>query len=513
MAHRLRTRVRDPRFLLLYPPLQFAPGEVAKPDGSLSLAYIAGALRDAGYAVTVLDCTVGPDGSPLERSFFNITPMANGLNRVGMPVEAILDVVARHDVIGLSSIFTPQTTPCLDLIRQIRAAYPDKLIVAGGINARSLRQRFYAAGVDLIALSEGEETIVRLARALEGKEPMTEIPGLAFLDEAGEERHSQPAGVLRDLDQLPIPAWELLPLRQYWKISRPHGGNFKPGETIRYASLQTSRGCPFHCEYCHISNELEGSLHGHIGTFRVKSVERVYREFAVLKRLGVEHIYLEDDSLFAKKRRAMEIFGLVKGFGFNLLDVNGINIIHLHSGGQGTLRVDTDLIAVLADAGFTFLTMPFESASQRIIDKYASSKWKVAKVNTKTLIAACADAGISLSGNYMVGYPDETPDEIFTTIEMAKRHIEEGLDYALFFAVVPFPGSALYDMAVRNGHIDAEINPDTMRWTKSIMRNMPMDAGALEHVRQLAWLLVNRRQYVNYKRGMTMTDQAMAGAV
>jgi anaerobic magnesium-protoporphyrin IX monomethyl ester cyclase len=509
-----RIRVRAPRFLLLYPPLQFAPGEVAKPDGSLSLTYLAGALRNAGYEVRILDCAVGPEDSPLQDSFLNVTPLPSGLRRVGMPVEAILAVAASYDAIGLSSIFTPQTTACLDLIRQIRAAYPEKLIMAGGVNARSLRRRFYASGVDLIATSEAEETIVRVGRGLEGKEQLSAIPGIAFLDESGEERVTKSAPVLQDLDQLPFPAWDLLPLRQYWKISRPHGGNFTPGKTIRYASLQTSRGCPFHCEYCHISLEQADSPHGHIGRFRTKSVERVCREFETLKKLGVEHIYLEDDSLFAKKRRAAEIFGLVKGMGFNLLDVNGINICHLHAGEKSGLRVDTEFIGTLAAAGFTFLTLPFESAVQRIIDKYASSKWKVSKVDAKKLIEACADAGIQASGNYMMGYPDESPAEIFSTIEMARRHVDCGLDYALFFAVVPFPGSALFNNAIRDGHLDSDFNTDEMRWTKSIMRNMLMDPTTLEHVRQLAWLLVNRPDYVKYKRGMTMPDErAIAEAV
>jgi hypothetical protein len=213
-AYRLdRVRVREPRFLLLYPPLQFAPGEVAKPDGSLSLTYLAGALRAAGYDVRILDCAVGPEDSPLQDSFFNVTPLPSGLRRVGMPVEAILAMAASYDAIGLSSIFTPQTTACLDLIRQIRAAYPDKLIMAGGVNARSLRRRFYASGVDLIAMSEAEETVVRVAGALEGKEQLSAIPGIAFLDEAGAERITKSAPVLQDLDQLPFPAWDLLPLR------------------------------------------------------------------------------------------------------------------------------------------------------------------------------------------------------------------------------------------------------------------------------------------------------------
>jgi len=499
-------RCTSPRFLLLYPPLQFAENEVAKPDGSLSLAYLAGALREAGYEVSVLDCTVGVDGSPLAESFFNIAEQPNGLRRVGMPAEAILRIVESYDVVGLSSIFTPQTTPCLDLIAQIKRKYPNKLILAGGVNARSMRKRFFAAGVDLIATSEAETTIVRIAEMLQGRIPLSAVPGVVFLGQDGGERSTPVGRVPQNLDELPMPAWDMLPMQQYWTISRPHGGNFPEGQTIRYASLQTSRGCPFRCEYCHISREQADSEHGHIGAFRVKSVDRTFREFEALKAIGVEYVFIEDDSLFAKKRRALDIFRMVRGLGLKLLDVNGINLCHLHHGKQGTKeqQVDRELIQVLADAGFTALALPFESASQRILDRYASAKWRVADTNTAQLIRAFNDCGIRVSGNYMLGYPDESIDEIFETITMAKRNVEEGLDYALFFAVVPFPGSALFELAVRDGHIDRDFDPDELRWTKSIMRRMKVDTSTLEHLRQLAWMLVNRSDYVRYKRGMTL---------
>jgi radical SAM superfamily enzyme YgiQ (UPF0313 family) len=501
-----KTRCASPRFLLLYPPLQFADNEVAKPDGSLSLTYLAAALRDAGYEVTLLDCTVGFNGSPLEESFHNVTEQPNGLKRVGMPVEAILRIVERHDVVGLSSIFTPQTTPCLDLVTQIRSHYPDKLILAGGVNARSMRKRFFAAGVDLIAMSEAEKTVVRIGQMLQGHAPLSAVPGVAFLDQEGIERINPTGPVIQNLDELPMPAWDLLPMQQYWAISRPHGGNFPAGQTIRYASLQTSRGCPFSCAYCHISQEQDDSDHGYIGAFRMKSVDRAYREFVALKNLGVEYVFIEDDSLFAKKRRAIEIFRMVRELGLKLLDVNGVNLCHLHRGKQGTseLQVDHELLDVLAEAGMKSIALPFESASQRILDRYASTKWRVANTNTEKLIGAFNERDIRVSGNYMIGYPDESVEEIFETISMAKRNVEEGLDYALFFAVVPFPGSELFQMAVRNGHIDRDFDPDALRWTKSIMRGLNIDTATLEHLRQLAWLLVNRSDYVRYKRGMTL---------
>lgn len=495
-------RVRNPRFLLFYSALQFAPGEVAKPDGSLSLAYVAGALRRAGYEVRVLDCSVGTDGDDLAETFFRSETLPTGLLRVGMPDERIAAIAGQYDVFGISSIFTPQTTMVLALIRGLKRWFPDRLIVVGGVNARNLRRRFFDAGADVIAMSEAESTIVEIADAVRGTRAMTDVPGIAYRCDDGREVITPPAPVPMDLDVLPMPAWDLLPMQQYWDISRPHGGDFPKSQRVRYASLQTSRGCPFRCQYCHISLEEDDSAFGAIGRFRVKSIDRVLQELDALKSLGAEYIFLEDDSLFAKKPRAHQMFRLVREMGLNLLDVNGINVCHLQKNHGGRLGPDVEFLEVLAEAGLHFWTLPFESANQRLIDTYATSKWTIEKSNIADLLAAMSAVGIRASGNYMIGYPDETVAEIYNTVMMAKRHVEQGLDYALFFTVVPFPGSLMYERALANGQLDADFDPDTMRWTRSVFKRLCMSADALEHVRQVAWLMVNRREYVSYKREM-----------
>ena len=500
MSLRLDTiRHSHPRFLLLYSPLQFGEGEIAKPDGSLSLAYIAGAIRDAGYEVKILDCSVGDDHDDLQDTFFRSTALPSGLYRVGLSAERIAEKMADYDVIGISSIFCPQTAMVLEVVRLAKHVDPGKLVVAGGVNARSLRALFFRNGVDVIALSEAEGTILQIADAVRGKRTLTQIPGIAFVDELGQEVVNPSAAPLMDLDGLPMPAWDMLPLKKYWDISRPHGGQFPEGERIQYASLQTSRGCPYSCLYCHISKEDENSISGNIGKYRLKSIDRVVRELECLKDLGVEYVFFEDDSLFAKKKRAYKLFELVKAMDMKLLDVNGINIAHMQKNYGGKLGADDEFIGVLADAGFSFLTLPFESSSQRLLDKYSTSKWQVRLTNTAQLLKSLEAHNIRAAGNYMMGYPDETEIEIQETILMAKRHIDEGLNHALFFTVVPFPGSRLYDMAIANGQLDAEFDPDTMRWTKSILRNLAMPTDSLERIRQLAWLTVNRTEYVNYK--------------
>jgi radical SAM superfamily enzyme YgiQ (UPF0313 family) len=486
----------------MYPALQFAPDEMAKPDGSLSLPYVAGALRRAGYDVKILDVSVGDEEDRLEDTFYKTTFLPSGLIRCGLSKERLAKKIADYDVIGVSSIFTTQTTMVLELTRLAKELDPHKLVIAGGVNARNLRSRFFDNGVDVIVLSEAENTIVEIAEAVRGKRELSDISGIAYRNKQGKEIVNPTGPVPSDLDELPFPAWDLLPLNKYWDISRPHGGDFPPGKRIQYASLQTSRGCPFRCLYCHISKETEGSAFGDLGSLRLKSIDRVLQELQTMKDLGVEYVFFEDDSLFAKKKRAYEMFRAVSSMGLHLSDVNGINICHLQKNFGGELAIDKEFLEVIAEAGFHALQLPFESASPRLLSKYSTSKWSIEKTNTKELIDACGEVGISTAGNYMLGYPDETLSEMHGTILLAKHHVEQGLKYANLFAVVPFPGTALYDMVIKNGQLDVNFNTDQMKWTKSLLKNIAVPAETLEQIRQLAWLTVNRSEYVDYKIAM-----------
>ena len=496
-------RSSNPRFMFMYSALQFGPEEMAKPDGSLSLPYLAGAVRRAGYDVKILDVSVGDKDDPLEDSFFKPTLLPSGLIRCGMDPELIERKIADFDVIGVSSIFTTQTSMVLDLIRLAKRSNPGKLVMAGGVNARNLRKRFFDAGADIIVLSEAEGIVVQIAEALRGRMNMSDVPGIAFRDAAGNEVVNKSPAPLENLDDLPMPAWDLLPLKKYWDLSRPHGGQFPEGKRIKYASLQTSRGCPFQCLYCHISKEVEGEVAGSVGNFRLKSIDRVLRELQTLKDLGAEYIFFEDDSLFAKKKRAYEMFDRVAEMGLHLSDVNGINIVHLlKNQGGGRLDIDFEFLEILSTAGFHMLHLPFESANQRLIDKYSSGKWKLSNTDTKRLIKECDRAGIKTAGNYMIGYPDETLAEIHNTILFAKMHVDNGLNHAALFAVVPFPGTKIYDMVIQSGQLDPDFDTDQMKWTKSILKGLAVPADTLEHMRQLAWLTVNSTDFVQYKINM-----------
>ena len=218
----------QPSFILMYTPQIFDPKfGVVKPEGSLGLIYLASALRDKNFQVSLLDATVGNDNFTLEETFYREEKQLNGMIRVGMQTEDILTEIEPFDVVGISSIFTAQPRVVEELVTSINKRYPEKLIILGGVNARSQLERFFNAGADLICLSEAELTIVEIGKVLRsGSRDFSSINGLAGKDGFINKQLS----VLQNLDELPIPAWEMQPLKKYWEIARPHGSGFSDKE-------------------------------------------------------------------------------------------------------------------------------------------------------------------------------------------------------------------------------------------------------------------------------------------
>ena len=387
----------------------------------------------------------------------------------------------------------------------IRNTYPHKLIIMGGVNARSQAKRFLDLGVNLICNSEAEQTIIDIGNAIAAnKSDFTAVPGVMFLKE-GRVVSTRPAQALIDLDELPVPAWDLLPLDLYWRIARPHGGGFTEGAHVKYASMMTSRGCPFSCQYCHISVEKEpGSITGNIGKFRTKSIGRVLEEIEVLKSLGVEYVFIEDDSLLAKVKRAIEIFRRISEKGLQLADVNGINLVHMHEKRGGKLVVNEELIEVMAAAGFKKLIFPVESGSQSVIDKYASGKLNLAAHDIEGLIKCAKSYDIEIGGNYLFGWPNENERNMQETYQLALKHMEAGMDYVNFHLIAPFPGSKLYDYAIEQKLLLPDLDPSDINWDKPSM-HLPVSEEQLKDMITNKWESANKKERVDRLRGMTPT--------
>ena len=454
----------EPKILFIYPPNQLLPIETPRPDGSLGLLYLAGVLEENSFEVDILDATVGTPKDNLQDTFYKSVMQDNGLIRIGMSLERIKEVVAngKYNIVGISSNFTCQTKMALEVANAVKQVNPEILIIAGGINARNLPEKFLKNSVDIVCLTEGEKLILSLVRNQE-------------LD----------LSIFNNLDELPFPAWHKLPFAHYDKIASERA--VLPGANLRYAPIMTSRGCPFSCDYCHISTEKHG-----IGKLRLKSIDRVIEEIEILRNLGVQKLYFEDDSLLASKKRVQQIFERVQKMNLEITDVNGVNLRDFFIGS----KIDRDYLLLLKESGFNQIVFPVESASQRIIDKYMSQKLNLEKHDVVKLVQVATDIGIICPINIMIGFPYETEQEIIQSIQLGQKLVDAGAVYCTFFIPIPFPGSRLFEHAMQNGHLEKNFNPDIFNWKNSVMQNTLVPPERIEELRDWGWRKVNTDEHV-----------------
>ena len=497
--------MKEIKILLLYPPEQSWPGTMVKPNGSLAYPYLGGALRDINIETYVYDACVGNNDDNLDDFFNKSIELPSGMIKTGVTDERILEVASKYDAVGITSIFSQQETQVLHCAKIIKKKFPNKLLFSGGVNAKSRSSIFFDAGFDVIFTSESENFIQQIAKIVQkGSKDFSSVGKIYFKSENGKIVDNSNFGeIVWELDKLPIPAWNLLPNERYWKIGRPHGGKISPEKELRYASLMTSRGCPFECSYCHIAEEIDGSKSGAIGRFRIKSDERVKNELNILKNeIGVKQVFIEDDSIFGMKRRAVRLLKSITGLGLELMDVNGINMIHLvkKSNKSGWLIPDEEVIELLAEVGFKDIVLPFESANLRIIKKWCSNKLALDRFDPGKLIRTIKKYKINVGTNYMIGFPDETREEIENTINFAKKMKENGLDHSNFYLVMPVPGTPIFEYCIKNGHLPLDYNPDRFQWTKANLTKTEVPARELEKLRDDAWNACNHEEFKNMRK-------------
>ncbi|MFA5856731.1 MAG: radical SAM protein [Candidatus Pacearchaeota archaeon] len=488
--------MKNSRVLLIYPPNQLMDIETPRPDGSLGPLYLASSLERNGISTEVLDASVGGKGYSLEDTFYRNIKQENGLTRIGMNFSEIADYVSRnnYNVVGISSNFTPQTNMAINTARAIKESSPNTKIYAGGVNARALNERFLRTGYfDGICLTEGELIFPRLI--LEGRE---NTPGIAYIKDNNIITNPVDLSCFpASLDELAMPSWEKLPMDKYSKIASPHGVDVTESHSKKYAPMMTSRGCVFKCLYCHISSEGKESDFGNLGKLRTHSIERVINEMDTLKSLGIERIFFEDDTLLAIKPRVKEIFSIAKDKGFSISNVNGVNLINFFKEySSNKWEIDIDYLNILKQAGFEQVVFPIESGSQRILDKYASGKVKLDRMDLSLLMRTMSDMNIKAPVNLMIGFPDETEEEVKKSIEMGKRMIDSGAPYVTFFIPIPFPGSRLYDMALLNGNLENNFDPDTFNWKRPVMINTNIPRERIEELRDYANEEVNKKEHL-----------------
>ncbi len=265
--------------------------------------------------------------------------------------------------------------------------------------------------VDIAVCGEAEYALSEVLDRLEKKKPIDDIPGVLTKNNSG-----QPFCRLfiDDINNLPIVNRKLLPYRKYWSIL---------SKSNPVTVMMTSRGCPFNCAYC-----------PQAGTkVRKRSAKNVADEIQQCLDLGINDILFFDELFTLEHDRVKELCDefISRGLKFRW---------HIRT---RIKDVNKEIIYLMKKAGCRLIQFGIESGTERI-QKIMHKNLDLNKV--REVIKMVRDAGILTYGNFMIGSPTETFEEMNKTIEFA---IELKLDFAVFAVMHLIPKTEYHSMVLK----------------------------------------------------------------
>ena len=373
------TPMRYPKVALINPGKAMRLAQIAP----LSLGSLAAYLEKHGINVRIFDEPVGED---IESGLLAFAP----------------------DLVGIT-VLTPQASRAYEIARFCRER--GWKTVLGGPHA-SVMPEEALEHADHVVVGEGEQALLDLAMH-------------------GREERIVPQGFVRSLDDLPRPAFHLMQTEFYAHTRQRHPFGlsfyFAP-RSARLGYLNTSRGCPEQCTFCHNTwNRLPMRYH---------SPERVIDDIQYLIRAHrIDALVFVDDDFFRNRKRATEICQL-------LLDKD---IKLLWACNARADELSPELLRLARQAGCRQLCLGLESGSQRTLDVLAK---RMTVEQNAAAVALCHSAGLLSAANFIIGCPDERLEDIRLTERFIK---ENDLDCIGVSYCTPFPGTQLWKDCVARG--------------------------------------------------------------
>ncbi|HSR66670.1 MAG TPA: radical SAM protein [Acidobacteriota bacterium] len=410
----------------------------------IGLAYIAPIARRNGHYVEIIDLALEGDAD-----------------------QALFDKLEerRWHVAGFSCM-TAEFEGSEKAARKLKERRPEIVTIFGGQHPTIVTEEVVAQGYcDFVCMAEGEDTFEEFLTMLtlpQGRRDWSRVAGLAYKDEQGRPVRNQPRTFVSDPDDIPLPAYDLLDLDAY---ATAESARYTP-KYKRAIQVFTSRGCPWHCSYCH---DLFGKK------FRARSPEHVLSEMRLLyNEYDIREFMIEDDIFNFDMDRAKRICDMIVE--------EGMKIAIQFGNGVRLERLDEELIQKLAAAGTHYMAIAVESASPRI---QSVSRKYLKHYLLPDVLSWCRKYGIRTMGFFMIGFPTETVEEIKMTIRFACR---SDFDEALFSLVIPYAGTELSRQVERMGMQDHNRKIDHLREVPMI-RSDEFDFQGLKRWQRRAYLL------------------------
>jgi anaerobic magnesium-protoporphyrin IX monomethyl ester cyclase len=225
-------------------------------DISLGLMYLGSVLERAGYDVQIYD-------APAQIDFSDFRKEKSAENLLRASLGAVENQIRERkpDIVGITNRFSTQLEVAIAVAEIVKKIDPAILTVIGGNHASARPHTFFeeTQAIDIACIGEGENTILEIAEYRQGKKSLKDVKGIAFRED-GEVIVTERRDYMGNLDDLPLPAYNLLNLEWYFDAARRGLSGrsvFSYRGSHRAISMITSRGCPYRCVFC--------SIHLHMG--------------------------------------------------------------------------------------------------------------------------------------------------------------------------------------------------------------------------------------------------------
>ena len=380
-------------------------------------ALLAGYLRAQGYAVSLLDAEVENWSS-------------------AQAAESIAELAPRLVVVSVSgsnpSASTMGMTAANHLLTALRHRNPLITTMLHGLHPSALPElTLREEPVDFVCQGEGFFTLPPLLEMLRARqESWDRVPGLWYRAADGGTQKTPTAPLFATLDDLPMPAWDLLPISRY----RAHNWHCLDCLDQRqpYGVVYSSLGCPYSCSFCCIN-----AIFGKPG-IRYLSAARVVEQVDFLvQRYGVRNIKIIDELFGVNEQRVVEICDrlIERRYDLNCWAYARVN------------TVTPLMLEKMRQAGIRWVAYGFESGNARVLEDVHK---RYDLETTDRIVAMTRSAGLHILANYIVGLPEDDFDSMQDTLNHAFHINAEWLN---IYAATAYPGSALYQESKERGWI------------------------------------------------------------
>jgi len=396
----------------------------------LGLAYVGAVAEKLGHTVKVIDMVA--EGWQDQKDVGKRV-------RVGLSEEELKERVSKYkpELIGISNLFTVQAKSGHEVAEIVKSVDDSIITVMGGAHVTSMaRETLENQSVDYIVTGEGEVGLTQLLEYLEGKRELISVEGIGYRNKNDEIILNKRSPYIENLDEIPWPARHLFNMKLYFGHKSSHGKR----KHERFASIQTSRGCPAKCTFCNVW-ELNGRQ------YRFRSVEKIIDEIKYLvKEYGVKEILFEDDNLTSNRERAKKLFNA-------LIDAN-LKIEWDTPNGVAVFALNTEILDLMKASGCYNVNVAVESADEYVLHHLIKKPVNLKKA--ALLIQHAKKIGLKCGSFFIFGYPGSTFKQMRKNFDFIKKYDIDGYNFSI---ASPYLGTELYNLCIEKGYLIDDYDP------------------------------------------------------